>query len=197
MSIADDGVVVQKDDHSLRVSVGSHKYQEYQYKNNILNYLRPPDEETLEARMYDTICIPTDGSTPARNAVEHGIELAEAFDATVHALYVIETKAHYIFTAAGHDREEMEEYREYGKKLVEQVVDMAVEAGLDGKGAVKTGSVAQEIVEYAASNGIDCIVMGAQGRSGIDDYLVGSTTEKVVRTSDVPVTTIRHREPEP
>lgn len=147
--------------------------------------------------MYETILIPTDGSTPAREAVDHGIGLASAFDATVHALYVIETRAHYIFTAAGHDPGEMEEYRTYGEDLVKRVVDKAAEEGLDGEGAVRTGSVAQEIVSYADDNDIDCIVMGAQGRSGIDDYLVGSTTEKVVRTANVPVTTTRYRENEP
>lgn len=147
--------------------------------------------------MYKAILIPTDGSTPAQEAVHHGIGLASAFDATVHALYVIETKAHYIFTAAGHDPGEMDEYRTYGEDLVKRVVDKAVEEGLDGEGAVRTGSVAQEIVSYADDNDIDCIVMGSQGRSGIDDYLVGSTTEKVVRTANVPVTTTRHRENEP
>lgn len=147
--------------------------------------------------MYNAILIPTDGSTPAREAVDHGIGLASAFDATVHALYVIETKAHYIFTAAGHDPGEMDEYRTYGEDLVKRVVDKAVEEGLDGEGAVRTGSVAQEIVSYADDNDIDCIVMGSQGRSGIDDYLVGSTTEKVVRTANVPVTTTRYRENEP
>ncbi len=142
--------------------------------------------------MYDSILLPTDGSTPARNAVEHGIDLAAAFDATVHALYVIETRAHYVFTAAGHDPEEMEEYREYGDRLTAQVVEMAGERDLEGRSAVTAGSVAQEIVSYATDNDMDCIVMGAQGRSGIDDYLVGSTTEKVVRTADVPVTTVRY-----
>ncbi|TYL36332.1 universal stress protein [Natronococcus pandeyae] len=144
--------------------------------------------------MYENILIPTDGSERAQDAVDHGIGLAAAFDATVHALYVIETKAHYVFTAAGHDPEEMDEYRTYGRGLVEEVVDAAVEEGLDGEGAVRSGSVAQEIVEYADEKNIDCIVMGVQGRSGIDDYLVGSTTEKVVRTANVPVTTVQHRD---
>lgn len=144
--------------------------------------------------MYEKILIPTDGSDRSQKAVDHGIGLAEAFDATVHAMYVIETKAHYVFTAAGHDPGEMEEHRDYGKELVEDVVDQAVEAGLDGEGVVKTGSVAQEIVEYADDADIDCIVMAAQGQSGIDKYLIGSTTDKVVRTSSVPVTTVRQRD---
>lgn len=141
--------------------------------------------------MIDSILIPTDGSEECEGAIAYGIEMAKAFDATIHALYVIETKAHYVFTVAGHDPEEMEEYQEYGEGLVEAVVDQAVDAGLDGIGAVRRGAVAEEIVDYAEDNDIDTIIMGAQGRSGIDKYLIGSTTEKVARTATVPVTTVR------
>ncbi len=143
--------------------------------------------------MIESILIPTDGSDQAEGAVEYGLDLAEKFGAEVHSLYVIETKAHYIFTVAGHDPEEMEEYQEYGENLVEDVVDRAVERGLDGVGAVRKGSIAEEIVDYAEDKGIDTIVMGAQGRSDVEKYLIGSVTEKVVRISDIPVTTVRPR----
>ncbi len=145
--------------------------------------------------MHQKILIPTDGSDRVQGAVEYGIDLATECEATVHALYVIETKAHYVFTAAGHDPAEMDEYREYGKRLVEDVVDQAVERGLDGVGAVRSGNVAQEITAYAQERDIDCIVMGAQGRSDVDDYLIGGTAEKVIRTAEIPVTTVRHHDP--
>ena len=145
--------------------------------------------------MIDAVLIPSDGSDRAQGAVSYGIDLAKQYGATVHAIYVIETKAHYIYTVAGHDPEEMKEYEEYGREIVENVVDEAVEEGLDGVGVIKKGRVAEEIVEYAEENGIDTIVMGAQGRSGIDKYLIGSTTEKVVRTASVPVTTVRPGRP--
>lgn len=141
--------------------------------------------------MIDSILIPTDGSEKAEGAIDYGIGLAKAFDAEVHALYVIETKAHYIFTVAGHDPEEMEELETYGEDLVESIVDRGVEEGLDGVGSLRRGAVAEEIVDYADDKGIDTIVMGAQGRSGVDKYLIGSTTEKVVRTANMAVTTVR------
>ena len=142
--------------------------------------------------MYETILIATDGGD--RAAVEHGLELAALSGATVHALYVIETNAHYVFTAAGHDPETMAEFREYGTGIVEDVVDRAVAKGLDGNGAVRAGSVAREVVDYATQQEIDCIVVGATGPRGIDNYLIGNTTQRVVRTSPVPVTTVRHRD---
>lgn len=136
--------------------------------------------------MHDNILIPTDGSEQAEDAVEYGLDLAEEFGAKVHALYVIETEATYILTV-GLGEEDMAEYREYGEETVSDVVDRATDRGLDGTGVIRTGSIAEEIVEYADENEIDSIVMGGQGRGAIDKY-IGSTAEKVVRMSDLPVT---------
>lgn len=141
--------------------------------------------------MYETILIPTDGSDESARAVEHGIGLAKAFGSTVHALYVIETRAHYVFTVAGHDPAEIDAARAHGEQVVNEIVEAAVDEGIDGVGAVATGSVAEEIIDYATETGVDGIVMGALGRSGVNRYLLGSTTEKVIRTADVPVTVVR------
>ncbi|MFW6449088.1 MAG: universal stress protein [Halobacteriota archaeon] len=140
--------------------------------------------------MYDNILIATDGSEIAKIAAEHGIELAKATGATVHALYVVETQAHYILTVGLGD-EDMAEYREYVDDLDEDVVEVASDTGIDGVGVVKSGGVADEIVEYAEEHDVDLIVMGATGRSAVDKYLIGSTAEKVVRTAECPVMTIR------
>jgi len=48
------------------------------------------------------------------------------------------------------------------------------------------------IVEYANEEDCDLVVMGTHGRTGLQRYLLGSVTEKVVRTCDVPVLTVRH-----
>lgn len=138
--------------------------------------------------MYDNILIPTDGSDEAEAAVAHGIELAKAFDAKVHALYVIETQATYILTAELGD-EEMEQYRDYGEGVVENVAEQAAAAGLDATGIIKVGKISEEIVEYAHNEGVDTIVMGRRGRGSIEQYL-GSIAEKVVRKSKVPVTVV-------
>lgn len=134
---------------------------------------------------YD-ILIPTDGSEQAEKAVEYGLSLAEAFDAKVHALYVVETKATYIYTVGLSD-EDKEEHREYGREVVTDVVERGEERGLGGKGVVRTGRVPQEIVDYADENDVDGIVMGKQGRGAIEQYL-GGTAEKVMRMADIPVT---------
>lgn len=138
--------------------------------------------------MYDNILIPTDGSEKSEPAVEHALQLAKTYDAKVHALYVIETKATYILTV-GLDDDEMAEYEEYGEETVTEVVKRADGRGLAGQGAVKRGKVSEEIVEYAEDHDIDGIVMGRQGQGAVEKYL-GSTAEKVVRMTQIPVTVV-------
>jgi nucleotide-binding universal stress UspA family protein len=53
------------------------------------------------------------------------------------------------------------------------------------------GDPYEEIIDYAETEGVDMIVMGTHGRSGLDRFLLGSVTEKVVRTADAPVLTVR------
>jgi nucleotide-binding universal stress UspA family protein len=83
----------------------------------------------------------------------------------------------------------MEEYREYGEKVVRDVVSRASQRGLDGTGSIRTGKISEDIVEYGEEKGIDHIVMSGQGRGAIEKYL-GSTAEKVLRLSSVPVTVV-------
>lgn len=138
--------------------------------------------------MIDNILIPTDGSDKANHAVEYGLGLAEAFDATVHALYVIETKATYIITVDIKDSE-MEEYREYGEQTVTDVVEQAGARGLEAKGVVRSGRVPEEVVEYANDNDVDTIVIGKQGHGAFERF-IGGSAEKVANIADIPVTVV-------
>lgn len=139
--------------------------------------------------MHESILIPTDGSETSEPAVEYGLDLAEAYDAEVHVLYVVETEATYILTVGLSD-EEMDRHKEWGADTVKEVVDHAAERGLDGKGVVKTGRVAEKIVEYAEDNDIGTIVMGQQGRGSAIDRYLGGTAQKVMKMTDIPVTSV-------
>ncbi|EHK02150.1 UspA domain protein [Candidatus Haloredivivus sp. G17] len=52
----------------------------------------------------------------------------------------------------------------------------------------------REINTYTEENSVDLIIMGTHGRTGLDRVLVGSNTEKIVRTSEVPVMTVGRSE---
>lgn len=58
-------------------------------------------------------------------------------------------------------------------------------------GKVVTGYAAEEILAVADEEHVDMIIMGTHGRKGIDRILFGSVAEKVVKSADVPVLTVR------
>ncbi|AAV45063.1 MULTISPECIES: universal stress protein [Haloarcula] len=137
--------------------------------------------------MYDHILVPYDGSDEARKGAEHGIELAAALDATVHALYVIDLPGTPRALALRDDEEEMrEEYRDYGEEVLANLGTVAEEHGVDYETHFKTGAPSEEIVEFAEGEGMDAIVLGSAFRGKLGN-LLGGTTDKVVRTSSIPV----------
>jgi len=143
--------------------------------------------------MYDSILIPFDGSDEAQKGAEHGLGLAETCGATVHALYVIDLPGAPRTVYLRDDEEEMRErYREYGEEVTTEIKDRAEKRGLDCVTVIRSGSPGEEIVDYADEEGIDAAVVGSayRGRLGT---LLGSTAEKVVRASEVPVVTVRER----
>ena len=141
--------------------------------------------------MYDHILIPYDGTDEARKGAIHGIELASALGATLHALYVIDLPGVPRALSLRDDEEQMrEEYREYGEEVLDEICGVAEKHDVACKTAIRTGSVSDEIVGFADDEGMDAIVMGSAYRGKIGN-LLGGTTDKVVRTSKVPVITQR------
>ncbi|WP_136600858.1 universal stress protein [Salinigranum halophilum] len=139
--------------------------------------------------MYDTILLPTDGSGPSEAARDHAVGLASAYDATLHVVYVVDDEA---LRAARIDSDVVVEgFETEGETLVSEVATMAAEAGVDCETAVAHGHPHEVILEYATEHGVDLIVMGTHGRHGVSRFLLGSVTERVVRTSNVPVLTVR------
>ncbi|MFW5735234.1 MAG: universal stress protein [Oceanidesulfovibrio sp.] len=63
--------------------------------------------------------------------------------------------------------------------------------GVTTTGKVATGYAAEEILKEAKDEKADLIVMGTHGRTGIDLILFGSVAEKVVKSSTIPVLTVR------
>ena len=70
----------------------------------------------------------------------------------------------------------------------------ATASGLRARSIVGTGAPREEIVATAAQEQADLIVMGTQGRSGLDRALLGSVAERVIRLAPCPVLTVRDTE---
>jgi nucleotide-binding universal stress UspA family protein len=147
--------------------------------------------------MYQHCLVPTDGSQPATQAAEQAFELANLCNATVHILHVLEplhrqsaeTTAETEIPAFSEETRARRE--QAGEQLTAELADQAAAQGLETQTAVTRGVAHETILDYAADHEIDLIVIGTQGRGGIERWLLGSVTERVIRHADVPVHVVR------
>lgn len=133
---------------------------------------------------YDTILVPTDGTDAVDPALDQAVGLAEPFGSTVHVLYVADTNRESV-TVVGTDL--IDTLVEVGEDAVASIVERAERRGVRVVDEVVQGSPASTIVDYADVHDVDLIVMSSRGRRGLRRYLLGSVTERVARTTDVPV----------
>ncbi|SDM00700.1 Nucleotide-binding universal stress protein, UspA family [Halogranum gelatinilyticum] len=138
---------------------------------------------------YETILLPTDGSTGADAAVRHAEALATAFDATVHVLYVVDVSVFdpdvVVDLIGGYER--------MGARVTSEVGSRFETADIETVTAVRRGRPARTVLDYAAEIDADLITMGTHGASGLESLLLGSTTERVLRAAERPVLTVHAR----
>ncbi|QVL49187.1 MAG: universal stress protein [Thiocapsa sp.] len=139
-----------------------------------------------------TLLFATDFSKGSARACELARSLANTCGASLTLLHVInefsdrnarklsaEVYERLAAEIEKHAVEDMETFRERYFK------DMPVNT------EIAVGKSHEEIIRQAKKIGADLILMGTQGRAGIEKMLMGSTAEKVVRSSPIPVLTVR------
>lgn len=143
--------------------------------------------------MYDRILVPTDGSEGMARIVEHAARLATVHGATLELVYVVNTAtvANLPMETSWEGVSEM--LREEGEGALEAAEETALETepGLSVERTMLEGNPAHEIVRYADRGDCSLICMGTHGRGGVSRLLLGSVAERVVRSSEVPVLTVR------
>ncbi|WP_276302388.1 universal stress protein [Halorussus lipolyticus] len=137
--------------------------------------------------MYDSILVPIDGSQQADNALDHALGLADTYDAEIHLLFVVSVASVPNEIDAGPVEDKLDRY---GEGVTSSAAERAGEAGVEARTEVVPGTPHRAILDYAGDREVDLVVMGTHGRTGIDRYLLGSVTEKVVRLADAPVLTV-------
>jgi len=139
------------------------------------------------------ILAPTDLSELSKQAVDYAFALAHTFGAKLSLLHVIELPTYHL---EGHLPSDL---------AIRLLDDLERQAKLDLAGLLPGAEVAQvavarhvvvgtpyrKIVEVAASEKVDLIVMTTHGRTGLSHLVMGSVAERVVRTSPCPVLTLR------
>jgi len=140
--------------------------------------------------MFDKILVATDGSEHGERAAKVAIEIAKLSGGTVVAIYVADT------SKTSHLPDDMllfsirELLLKEGKEAVDFAEKMAKDAGVNFESTVAEGNPGEEIIHYAEKAGMNLVVLGTVGRTGMDKFLLGSVAEKIVRNSKIPVLTV-------
>jgi len=144
--------------------------------------------------MFETVVIATDGSGSAERAVEAALDIADRFDATVHALYVVDSGE--VESTPDEVREVLERaLATTGGRALSFVREAAeADAADDVVTAVCEGEPAAEICRYAEEHDADVIATGTRGRHGEHGFLLGSVAEEIVHQAPMPVLTVRQLE---
>lgn len=147
--------------------------------------------------MFENILIATDGSKHSETAAEKGLEMARLSRGKVTALYVADIRRYVVpgdlssNMADDMIRSMKSSALAEGESAIKRIEEVAKEASVPFEGKVIEGHPADDILNFAGRSGIDLIVMGGIGKTGLEKFLLGSVAEKVVRNSKVPVMVVR------
>jgi universal stress protein A len=145
------------------------------------------------------ILVATDFGEAAGDALIYGRELARALGATLHVAHVYEGVADRGIGVAYFENpgDVQHEIEESARRRIDALLTDGDRRDLAGRPVLlESSDPATAIVNHATNAGVDLIVMGTRGRTGVSHLLMGSVAEKVVRLARCPVLTVRHRDHE-
>lgn len=138
---------------------------------------------------YCTLLVATDGSPESRRAAAHALYLARALGARLIALSVVDT--HRAQSLGIYYKEAVQELTRDAEAAVAETVAMAKDAGVEAEEMLAEGSPGPQICRVAADRGADLVVVGATGKTGLQEILLGSVSAYVADHAKRPVLVVR------
>jgi nucleotide-binding universal stress UspA family protein len=163
-------------------------------QQNFEGYMLPQLRSLEAAFQADRILVPLDFSAASVQAFQYAADLAYQYNATIYTVTVFDKK----FKEIAEDQKKHTAILVHGRKihlwkafpdLLRSIPYENVKAHV--KRLLLDGDPFAKIDSLVKKKEIDLIVMGTNGRSGLEHLLIGSVAEKVLRTIDCPVMTIR------
>ncbi|MFU8826738.1 MAG: universal stress protein [Brevefilum sp.] len=140
--------------------------------------------------MLEHILLPMDGSALAERVLPHAVSLTNAFGSKLTLLRVL----YHEESAVSHDlvnpldwQIRKTEAESYMKSLQDRLSEINIESEVQ----IVEGKPAQQIIEFAHDNHVQMIVMSSHGSSGISEWNINSTVQKVLLRAKMPVMIVR------
>ncbi|MFB6273482.1 MAG: universal stress protein [Salinibacter sp.] len=155
----------------------------------VFTLLAPGDEHPDTP--IDRVLVPVDLSEQSRLVLDHAVGLATAYGAPIDLLHVVEEAA--FPSAYGLDplTPAQPDVQERAREALDTLAAEVEEFDEPINAHVLAGYAARDIVDFAEEHAADLVVMATHGRTGLQRFLIGSVTEKVVRSAPCPVFTVK------
>jgi nucleotide-binding universal stress UspA family protein len=137
------------------------------------------------------ILIATDGSPGGREAVEHGLELAEQTHARATIVYVRKPPPEIL--GGGYYERTLRNSFVQAREVIDDALAAAEALNVDAEGEIMEGDAPGEIVGLARARGVDMIVVGSRALGPFASTLLGSVSHAVVHEADRPVLVVTSR----
>lgn len=138
-------------------------------------------------RPFVQVLVPTDGGSGTEPVIDTALEIATTYGATIHVLYVVDTRSEL-----GHWDYVIEQRERDGERAVETIATRGLEQDIEVVVHIRYGTPHDAICAYVDDHDIDLVIMGTHGRKGFQRFLhAGSVTERVLRGTIVPVLVVR------
>lgn len=139
------------------------------------------------------ILVPTDFSAHAENALKTAAIIAKKNEGEIFLLHLLEVPNQMNDAIVnGSSIPEVMIFIKKANETLQKIKEQPYLNGISVNASVQFERAFNGILSFNKKNNIDLIVMGSHGTSGIEEMLIGSNTEKVVRLSEVPVLVIKN-----
>ena len=140
----------------------------------------------------EKIIVPVDFSEYSEYALQTAAMLAKKYNGEILALHMLELNDTLLTSSEEIKDEKSAFLLKMAEKRFSEFLNKDYLSGVNMIPIVKHYKVFSEMAKLAEDRSVDMIVMGSHGASGINEFFVGSNTERVVRHSEVPVLVVKN-----
>lgn len=138
------------------------------------------------------ILVPVDFSKPSQSALEYGLAIAGSFRAQVAVAHVVPSMAAFGDSLPGGTADLDRLALDSARRTLQDFVTPLCRERTDVRTILKTGDIRNELLGIIDAEKMDLVVMGSHGRRNIERFILGSTTEHILRNVPVPILTVSH-----
>ncbi|WP_226037490.1 universal stress protein [Aquibacillus saliphilus] len=138
--------------------------------------------------MFKKILLAADGSEHSKRSAEHAINLAEKFNGTIEAVYVVDAKSSKEDVLHNVDKYKVKEERQ---QKIQPVLDLLDNSKVEYNVQMLHGEPGPAIVEYANQHDFDCVVVGSRGLNKLQTMVLGSVSHKLAKHVYCPVLIVK------